>query len=48
MQTIRKKPHRLHWLLFAMILATWLQTGCGQKGPLYFPDTATKEAPKNE
>ena len=48
METVRKKTYRFQWVLVAMILAISLQTGCGQKGPLYLPDKAVEKTPNNE
>jgi len=46
-EAIRNKIHQSRWLLFAVVLTIGLQAGCGQKGPLYFPDEP-EQTPKNE
>nr|VFJ97586.1 MAG: Prokaryotic lipoprotein-attachment site [Candidatus Kentron sp. LFY]VFK00262.1 MAG: Prokaryotic lipoprotein-attachment site [Candidatus Kentron sp. LFY]VFK18820.1 MAG: Prokaryotic lipoprotein-attachment site [Candidatus Kentron sp. LFY] len=42
MEILRNKIRGLRWLLVALLLPIGLQAGCGQKGPLYFPDEAKK------
>jgi len=39
MKTAQKKIYRFFWPI-ALCLIAVLQFGCGQKGPLYFPDEA--------
>nr|VFJ92033.1 MAG: hypothetical protein BECKH772A_GA0070896_100382 [Candidatus Kentron sp. H]VFJ93065.1 MAG: hypothetical protein BECKH772B_GA0070898_100382 [Candidatus Kentron sp. H]VFJ99910.1 MAG: hypothetical protein BECKH772C_GA0070978_100372 [Candidatus Kentron sp. H] len=44
MKAVREDAHRLPCLT-AIFLVTGFQVGCGQSGPLYFPDEATEKVP---
>ena len=42
-----RQPSRLLWLVLALVTASTLLAGCGQRGPLYLPEETEEQEEKS-